>query len=778
MSRSVPAKDENLLKRLLATFRVEAGEHIQAIAQGLLELEQTATAARQAAVLDVTFRAAHSLKGAARTVNATDIETLCQSLESVFASLKRGELEVCAELFDRLHRVMDELGQQLQLLGAAASAARSSNVTSLIQSLHAAVRQNGSGNSQVPGVTADMPAPTVSPQARPPARMKADVVDTIRVASAKLDAILQQAEEMPAAKLAAAECAARLRRCLKGPAEWRKKWAALRPDMRAIRHALELGQHDTGRVNGSTAGASAPHHSQLLRVSEFLEWNQQFVEALEAQVTALAKAAEHDQRSLATMVDGLLGEMTSVVMQPFAAVLDALPRFVRELSRELGKVVDLVVHGDEIEIDRRVLEQMKDPMIHLVRNCLHHGIETPEVRRQKGKPPRGTLTISIAARDGNTAEVLVADDGAGIDLEMVKSAAVKLGLVSQENSLTLNTEEALLLILQSGLSTSPIITDISGRGLGLAIVSEKVQKLNGRLAIETQSGAGTAFRLVLPLTLVRFRGVCVRVDEQLFILPTSSVERVVRVRTQDIKTVENRETILYNEQAIPLLRLADVLGLPRKPATNGAAFHPAPVLAVGSQRMAFTVDAVLDEEEVLVKSLGSQLARVRNIAGATVLGSGRVAPILNVPDLMRSAVRVGEFAAGAASTAAPVIEARARCVLVAEDSITSRTLLKSILETAGYQVQTAVDGIDAFTKLRSGQFDLVVSDVEMPRLNGFGLTSKIRSDKRLAELPVVLVTALGSRDDREHGIDVGADAYIVKSSFDESGLLDVIRQLL
>jgi two-component system chemotaxis sensor kinase CheA len=767
----VPAKNDELLQRLLAMFKIEAQEHIQAIASGLLELEQAATATAQAAVLDVTFRAAHSLKGAARTVNAADVEMLCQAVEGVFASLKRGELELSAELFDRLHRVVDALGQRLP--GASASAARSSDVTTLIQSLHATVRQNGSPQSvQTTETSADLSDSSASQSVRPPVQDRRDAVDTIRVATAKLDAVLLQAEEMPAAKLAAAECAARLRRCLSGPAEWRKRWAGLRPDLRTIRHTLALDRP------GSGAAAGSQHNPQWLRVSEFLEWNQQFVEALETQLAALAKAAEHDQRLLATMVDGLLAEMKNVVMQPFAAMLDALPRFVRDLSREQGKVVELVMRGEEIEIDRRVLEQMKDPMIHLVRNCLHHGIETPEVRRQTGKPPRGTLAISIAARDGNSVEVVVADDGAGIDLGTVKSAAVKLGLISQEKAHALNADEALLLILQSGLSTSPIITDISGRGLGLAIVSEKVQKLNGRLAIETQPGTGTTFRLILPLTLVRFRGICVRLDEHLFVLPTSSVERVLRVRTGDIRTIENRETLVYNEQAIPLVPLADVLGVPRKAGTNGATIHPAVVLGTGNQRIAFSVDAVLDEQEVLVKTLGSQLVRVRNIAGATVLGSGKVVPILNVPDLMRSAIRVSESGSRTAILASPVIEARTQSVLVAEDSITSRTLLKSILETAGYQVETAVDGIEAFTKLRSGQFDLVVSDVEMPRLNGFGLTSKIRSDKQLAELPVVLVTALGSRDDREHGIDVGANAYIVKSSFDESNLLDVIRRLL
>jgi len=334
------------------------------------------------------------------------------------------------------------------------------------------------------------------------------------------------------------------------------------------------------------------------------------------------------------------------------------------------------------------------------------------------------------------------------------------------------------LIFQSGVSTSPIITDISGRGLGLAIVKEKVEKLNGALSVVTEPGRGTSFRIILPLTLARFHGVTVRVGEQLFVLPTSNVERVVRVKREEVKTVGNRETISLGGQAVALARLDDVLGVaPETGAEPQSDIFPAIVLTSANQRIAFVVDEILHEQEVLVKTLGTQLVRVRNIAGATVLAGGKVAPILNVPDLLHVAVQSGG-APTRAPAEMPAVEAKQKSILVAEDSITSRTLLKNILEGAGYRVETSVDGVDAFTKLRSGDFDLVVSDVDMPRMNGFGLTAKIRGDKRYAEMPVILVTALDSRSDREHGIDVGASAYIVKSSFDQSNLLEVIRRSL
>jgi two-component system chemotaxis sensor kinase CheA len=332
-----------------------------------------------------------------------------------------------------------------------------------------------------------------------------------------------------------------------------------------------------------------------------------------------------------------------------------------------------------------------------------------------------------------------------------------------------------MLIFQSAVSTSPIVTELSGRGLGMAIVREKVEKLNGKISVETIQYVGSTFRILLPLTLATFRGVLVEAAGQVFVVPTIQVERVVRVERENIKTVQNKETICLNGRILPLVSLAETLELlPR--SSEVAAFIPILILSTADKVMAFQVDAVLREQEVLVKSLGKQLVRVRNVAAATVLGSGQVVPILNVADLIKSAMKLVGLSRRA--TAAEKVEARQQSILVVEDSITSRMLLKNILEAAGYQVQTAVDGVEAFTTLKEGSFDLIVSDIEMPRMNGFELTAKIRSDEKLADLPLVLVTSLTDPKDRERGIEVGADAYIVKSSFDQSNLLDVIQRLI
>jgi two-component system chemotaxis sensor kinase CheA len=449
---------------------------------------------------------------------------------------------------------------------------------------------------------------------------------------------------------------------------------------------------------------------------------------------------------------------------------------VRDLAREQGKEADLLVHGEDIQVDRRVLDELKDPLIHLLRNCVDHGIEKPETRRELGKSSHGSVTISAKPVEGSRVELTVADDGSGIDADKVTKAAVRLGLIAADEAGRLTEVDVTELIFHSGLSTSPIITDLSGRGLGLAIVREKVEKLGGTITVISTPGTGTAFRMLVPLSLATFRGVFVEVAGRRFVIPTASVVRVSRVRPEEIKTIENRQTLALGGRAVSLVRLRDVLELSGPDGRSNGAARPVVIARAADRQIAFLVDEVQGEQEVMVKTLGQQLARVRNVAGACVSGSGTVVPILNVVDLVQSASTAG--APGPVDAVQDTAPERRGRLIIAEDSITARTLLKNILEGDGYEVVASVDGVDALTRLKTEPFDLLVSDVDMPRMNGFELTAKIRADKKLGELPVVLVTALGSQKDREYGIEVGANAYIVKSDFDQSNLIEIIRRLL
>ncbi|HBA72905.1 MAG TPA: hybrid sensor histidine kinase/response regulator [Geobacter sp.] len=792
-------KDAEFLKRLLVTFKVEADEHLKGMCSGLLELEQGALPERQTELVEFIFREAHSLKGAARAVNQVEIEALCQALESIFASLKKNELTASPGLFDLLQEALDLLARTLPDAGAERAHDDKALQRRLINRLEQAgkggsgetgKRRNGEalkggsgevvkdrtgetekrGNGADEECLPDSPFPRFSDSGKlPDSPIHKISTDTVRVSTARLTSVLLQSEEMLSAKLASSQHVLDLRATATAFDSWSKEWARVKPLVQKFKSSKTQGEND-----------EATHKKRsLTRLLDFLDWNSDFMKSLETRFTAEVKSAERDSRALGGMTNNLLEDMKKVLMFPFSSLLEILPKIVRDLSRENGKKIELTISGDDIEIDRRILEEMKDPLVHLVRNCIDHGIENPAERRAKGKPQLGTIRIAVLPRDDKV-ELTIADDGGGIALDGIRSALLKSGMLSAERVAELSDQELMTHVFQSGITTSPIITEISGRGLGLAIVREKVEKLGGSVSVESTTCSGTSFRIVLPLTVATFRGILVRLGERLFVLPAMYVARVLRIRPNDIKCVENRETICLDGAPVSLARLATVLELPvsgweSKPSD----LLPVVLLATSETRIAFQVDEVLGELEVLLKGLGRQLSRVRNVAGATVLGNGHVAPILNVTDLFKSAVKSAAYSSqrsAVTDTGEPAN--RLRSVLVVEDSITTRTLLKNILESSGYAVVTAVDGMDGFSRLKNGSFDIVVSDVDMPRMNGFELTSKIRSDREYGDLPVVLVTALASREDRERGIDAGANAYIVKSSFDQSNLLEVMKKLI
>lgn len=725
--------DEEFLRQLRATFKVEAAEHLQAISAGLMSLEKTTDAALQKPLIETVFRAAHSLKGAARAVDFNDIESVCQTLENLFAAWKRQESAPTPASLDTAHKALDRM--TLAISGPPSSAATPAKAAA------------------APPVAAEI-AHTRPAAAPVPAASASHADDTVRVSVKTLDERLLEAEELLAAKLAASQRAADLGGFADVFESWRKEWSRIQPQARALRTA------DGGAV------------------AEFLEWNHDWLRALETRLANLRRTAEQDRLTVDKLVDDLLANSKKLLMLPLATFGTLLPKLVRDLTRELGKEAELTIRGDDVPMDKRILEEIKDPLVHLLRNCIDHGIEAPDVRRAARKPARAAITLAVTPVNGNEVEIAVSDDGAGIDVDQVKAQAVKRGLLSAAAADELDDAGALLLVFETDLSTSPMITQLSGRGLGLAIVREKAEKLGGRVAVESRRRAGTTIRIVLPLTLATFRGVLVESARRTFVVPTAQVERVTRFKPEDIQTVEGRDTLSINGRALALTRLSQVLQLPPVPQEKGAAATAALILGAGNDRIAFAVDAVLDEREILVKSFARPLTRVRNIAGATVLGSGEVAPIINVTDLLKSARKAGPtlrvVPAAPAAPAATVVKR----ILVAEDSITSRMLLKGILESAGYEVKTAVDGLEAFTLLRSERFDALVSDVEMPRLNGFDLTARVRADAQLAELPIMLVTALASREDRERGIEVGANAYLVKSNLDQSNLLEALRRLV
>ncbi|HEX5688987.1 MAG TPA: response regulator, partial [Roseiflexaceae bacterium] len=434
--------------------------------------------------------------------------------------------------------------------------------------------------------------------------------------------------------------------------------------------------------------------------------------------------------------------------------------------------VELVIEGESTELDRKMIEALNDPLLHIVRNAVDHGIEPPAMREAAGKPTVGRIEVSAQAH-GSYAHITIRDDGRGMDSRLLREAAIHKGLLAPESAAALSDQEAIELIFMPGFSTAQIITDISGRGVGMDVVRTNMHELGGQVQLESQVGIGTTITLVLPLTLVTTRVLLIEVGAHVLALPASGCHGIAWADPAAIQSVENRAMLSLEGRFTPLLRMADLLGIAG--AYTFPAYRRAPAVLIGAAQrpLALLVDRLLDEREVVVKPLGPLLEQQRRYSGAIQLGDGTLALLLN-PSVLAQAAQGMALARPQAHRNA----VRRSRLLVADDSFTTRELIRSILQSAGYDVTTAVDGLDALDKLRAAPYDLVVSDVEMPRVDGFQLTNHIRQELGLLNLPVVIITSLSSEAHRRRGLEAGAQAYIVKNQFDQGGLLDTVRQLL
>jgi two-component system chemotaxis sensor kinase CheA len=719
---SLAARDD-IKARLLATFRVEAEEHLRSLTASLLELDEGLPAERSAEAVERTFRAMHTLKGAARSVGLVDVEALGQACELVLSRIVRGGQPLTPGIVASLQEAVAGIAELL--------AGRIDPATAR----ELADRVERAGGTTALDPVAE-PRRVVAP-ADEPARERAGA-DTIRVDAAKLDALLLQAEELIAAKLAADERTREARSLVAAIARLRR----------------ELQRASMGTRDGVDLAAE-------LRQAE-------------ARGRALVEHLARDQQAIAAAVDGLLEEIRRTRMMPVATVLDLFPAMVSDLAREQGKEIQWSARGGELEADRRVLEAIKDPLIHVVRNAVDHGIESPAERVAAGKNRRGRIAAFVSSLEDGRLEIVIEDDGRGIDAERVRAAAVRGRLVAPEEAQALTDEEALELVFRSGVSTSPVITAVSGHGLGLAIVREQVERLEGAIELDGQPGA-TRIRMVLPASIATFHGLLVRSAGRGFLIPIRATEQVVRVERDAVGTVDGREAIQWQGRPVVVARLDALLELRGEDGDAGDEDgRRCVVISSGQDTIGLLVDEVAGEQEVLVKDLSPPLRRVRYIAGAGVLGTGQIVLILRAADLVRAGRRARRPPAPRPVAAE---KGRAPLVLVVDDAVTTRTMERNLLEAAGYRVQVAVDGAEAWAALRTDEFDLVLSDVDMPRMDGFDLTARIRADPGLRDLPVVLVTALESREDKERGIEVGANAYVVKSSFEQSNLLEILRRL-
>lgn len=770
---------------LLPIFLEELEDRCSRITEDAIAMETADEDEQKSGLLDDLFRSAHSLKGAAGVVKLTPVQSVCHALEEELDAIRAGQATFSTHTASRLLEAVDairELGDQLRK-GESLADALISELDRIVDAARSAGAPSATDTQSDPSpanraAALATPPPTQAEPKPPPqigapslpgskpvvAKTKSSPVTasslaehaTIRVPAQKLDALLSHSGELLVARNRLAFRASDAATARELALELRSLW---RKTEQSMRNMLPADDRDLTSPANVVVEQTGTHLS-----------------ALTSRLESLASDMETDNRFLNQTCDRLESEVMHVRMLPFSDACGGLQRAVRDIATSVHKQISLKLEGGDVEVDRSVLEGLKDPLLHLVRNAADHGIESPQQRESAGKSASASIIVSAALRGGQV-EVTVRDDGGGLDLRRICDIARKRDIEIPEDP-----REQARLIFAPGFSTAKMITDISGRGVGLDVVQCQVESLHGSVDVSFVPGEGTCFTLTVPLTLTTIRSMLVVASGQTFAIPTTAVDRLVRFNIDDLRSTAGRDALLLGDAPVQVVPLGATLGLPTKGLLAGrSAKGMAIVMCVGDQRVAMVVDDVEAEQEVLVKSLGSRVRRLKHFSGCTVLADGQVALVVNSANVIRSALGQRSFRADAAkegTVSTKQAQRGTRSLLLAEDAVTTRVLLKNILEAAGYIVTTAVDGQAAWDLMQENAFDILVTDIDMPRMDGFDLTSNVRHSEQHRDLPVILVTARGTDADKQRGVQVGANAYIVKDSFEQHLLLDTIAQLV
>ncbi|HJU09317.1 MAG TPA: response regulator [Candidatus Binataceae bacterium] len=751
-----------LLARLMGTFLAELDENLRSFNRELLLLEKMPAGPERTESLTRLFRTAHSLKGAARSVNQSEIESLCHQLEDRLAALRDGHTELSPENISALFAGLDSIEQAAECLKPRAEAQTNQVETAKPSASHEPAPPASNGLVQVANATTEKVSPDVGPGAIAASQRRSfdgnvgpSVVGNdfamVRVAAHKLDALLAWSGELLVARRRIADHTERLsglQRTLR--------------TYRTVEHHRDKATRllQSSRIQKATRAADGDGglHSTDNPLAQFRHDIEELSASFASDIRALEQAASPVEQ-----------EIRQIRMLPFAECCQGLDRLVRDLSQSSGKEVLLMIEGETVEVDRAVIEQLRDPLRHLVRNAMSHGIETREDRLAAGKPAEGHIKISAATRGGHV-EISVSDDGRGLNLDAIRERAKDYLTHDVTSADIANT------VFLPGVSTATQVDEVSGRGVGLDVVKSHVEALRGSITVSWIEGSGTTFFVTVPLTLTVMRALLLRVDNQIFAVSNAHIRKLLRFGPEKIHRPGNREMLVSEQGRAPTLvvPLRRVLGLADASETQRCL---AVIVGAGENNVGLIVDEFLAEQDIIVKGLGRYIKRTRLISGATLLPSGEVALVINVPNVVRAALGSTPQRTSQITVNALPVKQRKR-LIVADDSITTLSLEKSILEAAGYDVRVAVDGQKAWELLQAEDADLLVTDVEMPKLDGFGLTARIRACEQYHHLPIVLLTARESDADKARGLTLGANAYLVKSSFDQEHLLETVAQLL
>lgn len=760
-------------KKYISIFREEADEHLTSLGLGLLELEQRSD---DKTLIHELLRNAHTLKGSAKMLGFNHIGEVAHKMEDIFKAVESGSLSISAGLIDVLLLGTDTIRDIVEKISTQDNPVI--DVSDVVGALEKALSVTTPVEAKKEAET-PLPAETEKPVPRKPRKRKKKVAE-------------EKETEAPSASVEANAGPTVLAQDTASKVETRHLGSTTRETIRVDTWKLDDLLNLAGELLINKIKLESKLHqlrillesfSELKTISENggdpIEKSRRitgFVQSLHDSLDKIYQEMTEDVIELDLFSQEIRNNAFSLRVLPASTLFDEFHRTVRDFAKELGKEIQLKVTGGETELDKQLLEELKPALIHIIRNSCDHGIEPPDVREALGKPREGLIHIN-AYHKGHNVIIEITDDGRGVDVAKVKETAVKRGLVDERTAREMPDEDAIYFILQPGFTTAPIITDFSGRGVGMDVVKTNMERIKGDLTIETELGKYTKVTLIAPLTLSIINALLVKSNNDIYAIPLTFVEEAVRVPAQAVFSEAGKDVFNLRGTIVPLVRLSELLGTSNKGGELLPEKIPVVVLKFRNQKLGLIVQQFLRDQEIVVKSLGEFLSEAMFTSGATILRQGEPAIILNVFDIFTAAERLPSAGLREQWEKEKKEKGQVR-ILVVDDSITTRIMEKSILEAHGYQVDLAVSGEEAEDKLSKETYDLIVTDVEMPGINGFELTRRIRSSEKTAETPVIIVTSLASDEDKRKGIEVGAQAYIVKGSFDQTVLLNTVKSLV
>lgn len=783
------------MQEILEDFLVEAFELIEQIDHDLIELEARPD---DLELLNSIFRVAHTVKGSSSFLNFDVLTKLTHKMEDVLNKARHGELQITPDIMDVVLESVDKMKTLLNCIRDNGNdTAIGMDIEPICARLAAVADGTAVQNSPTPEQSAPQaatpeqaapsePAQTASAQAAPeqaaPSMANQPEIDVNSLSDAEVEAEIERL-----LKIRKAEDTARRAQKAQNPAT---PSPAPKPAPKPATPPSAAKKVPAAGGANSPAAMEQTIRVEVKRLDQLMNLSGELVLSKNRLLTIYDELQErYDGEQFLDKLNQVANSLSIITtdiqlavmktrMQPVSKVFSKFPRIVRDLSRELGKQIELEISGEETELDKSIIEEIGDPIMHMIRNSCDHGVEDPAARVAAGKSEKGVVQLK-AYNEGNHIIIEIADDGKGMDPDMLKVKCIEKNLITEKEADQMSDKEAFALIFKPGFSTAQKVTSVSGRGVGMDVVKTNIEKLNGIIEIDSEPGKGSVFKLKIPLTLAIMQSLLVGAQEEYYAIPLASVMETIRVPIESIYTIEGKNVLRLRDEVISLVRLADVFNVKQVFESDSQAYVV--IIGVAEAKLGVIIDTLVGQEEIVIKSMGDYLQNIPGIAGATIRGDGRVTLIVDVSSMMNLARQIKtDIKAQIESEAKKAKEKPSDYnVLIVDDSKMDRTLMQKALEPLSVSVFEATNGVEALDilKTKDKDIDAMLIDIEMPKMDGYTLAGEIRKYSKYRNLPLIAVTSRTSKTDRLRGVEVGMTEYITKP-YSPEYLENVVRKNL